>query len=69
MEETMTINVTVIPTAKLNEPVRHVNLLDTDVAMLKDIRDKVGLIQAIKVCRLLIKDCGLKDAMDYVRGL
>lgn len=60
--------VDVISTVK-TEPDLIVRLLDVDVRMVKDIRDKVGLVPAIKVLRLLAKGCGLRDAMDYVKGL
>lgn len=52
-----------------SDPELIVTLWSTDVKMLKDIRDKVGLVAAVKVCRLLAKGASLKDAMNYVRSL
>lgn len=64
----MTLNVTIIETKKIDEIV-NVNLFDTDVVMLGNIRDKVGLIAAIKVFRLMVPRCGLKDAKEYIENI
>lgn len=63
------MKVIVIETSKPVEPELVVHMLDVDIAMLKNIRDKCGVVCAIKVCRLLVKGAGLKDAMDFVKGL
>lgn len=47
---------------------RTVYLSSYDIQLVKDIRDKIGKVSAVKVFRLMTK-CSLKEAVDYVNGM
>lgn len=53
-----------------NEPnkVLNVTIHENDLKLIKDIRDKIGLVQAIKVFRWMAQ-CSLIDAKNYVEGM
>lgn len=50
------------------EKVINVTLHENDLKLVKEIRDKIGLVQSIKVFRLMA-GCSLVDAKNYVEGI
>lgn len=53
---------------KIERPEANVTVREFDANLIKDVREKVGVIQAIIVARWLTK-CSVKTAKDFVVGL
>jgi hypothetical protein len=50
------------------DPNKVYRMFDHERDMVKQIKDKVGLVEAVKVVRLILK-CDFKTAFDFVKEL